>query len=106
MRLSVAAAAVAFGFLAFTGPAGAQGSADLLKTHKCILCHSVAGVGNKMGKMDGVGSKLKADEMRQWLVDPVAMTKKMKATRKPVMTKTALTKEQVDALVAYLETLK
>ena len=74
---------------------------------KCSLCHSIEGKGNKAGTLDGVGSKLTADEIRQWLVTPAEMTAKAKATRKPPMKVYAsLPEEDVAALVAYLESLK
>ena len=53
------------------------------------------------------GAKLSADEIRQWLVDPAAMTVKANAERKPPMKSYAsLPKGDLDALVAYLQTLK
>lgn len=74
---------------------------------KCGVCHSVAGVGNKRGALDGVGTKLPADVIRQWITSPVEMTAKAKAERKPVMKAYPnLPKDDVDALVAYLSTLK
>jgi hypothetical protein len=41
-----------------------------------------------------------------WLTDAKAMTAKTKATRKPPMREYSLPKDQVDALVGYLSTLK
>jgi mono/diheme cytochrome c family protein len=73
---------------------------------KCSLCHSVAGKGNAKGPLDDVGSKLKADEIREWLTDAKGMTAKTKATRKPEMKAYSLEKTDVDNLVAYLTTLK
>jgi mono/diheme cytochrome c family protein len=74
---------------------------------KCGLCHAIGGKGNKNGMLDGVGSKLKADEIRQWIVNPAEMTAKTKATRKPPMKAYAsLAKEDLDGLVAYLGSLK
>ena len=73
---------------------------------KCTLCHSVGDKGNKKGALDGVATKLKADDIRQWLVDAKGMTAKTKATRKPEMKAYTLGKDDVDALVAYLSTLK
>jgi mono/diheme cytochrome c family protein len=74
---------------------------------KCALCHSVGGKGNPKGSLDDVGSKLTADDMRQWLVSPKEMGEKSKATRKPPMKSfAALPKADIDALVAYLQTLK
>ena len=31
---------------------------------KCSTCHSIAGKGNKVSPLDGVGKKLSADEIR------------------------------------------
>lgn len=73
---------------------------------KCSLCHSIAGKGNAKGSLDGVGAKLKPEEIRQWVVDAKGMTAKTKATRKPDMKQYTLPKEDVDALVAYLSSLK
>ena len=73
---------------------------------KCSLCHSIAGKGNAKGSLDGVGTKLKADDIRAWIVDSKGMTAKSGATRKPAMKAFSLPKDDVDALVAYLETLK
>lgn len=74
---------------------------------KCSLCHSIADKGNKKGPLDSAGSKLSADDMRKWIVSPKEMTEKTKATRKPPMKAyPSLAAEDVDALVAYLLTLK
>ena len=73
---------------------------------KCSLCHSVAGKGNVKGVLDGVGSKLSADDIRAWIVDAKAMTAKTGATRKPEMKAYVLSQGDVDALVAHLSTLK
>lgn len=73
---------------------------------KCSMCHAVAGKGNAKGSLDGVGSKLSAAEIKAWLTDPAGMTAKTKAERKPVMKIKPMPAEDVDALVAYLLTLK
>src|SRR5215813_1522507 len=97
---------------AFAGAASAQDAtakgAKVYADQKCSLCHSIAGKGNAKGSLDGVGSKLKPEEIRQWIVDPVAMAAKAKADRKPPMPAkfATLPKEDLDALVAYLASLK
>ena len=74
---------------------------------KCSICHSVGGVGNKKGPLDDVGSKLSAVEIREWITAAPDMAAKAKAERKPAMKAfTSLPKTDVDALVAYLTTLK
>jgi len=79
---------------------------QLFADQKCTLCHSVGDKGNKKGPLDGVASKLSADEIRSWITDAKGMTAKTKAPRKPEMKAYALPKDDVDALVAYLTTLK
>jgi len=73
---------------------------------KCSLCHSIGGHGNPKGPLDDVGSKLSADEIRQWITNAKEMSAKTKATRKPEMKQFTLPKDDVDALVGYLQTLK
>jgi mono/diheme cytochrome c family protein len=74
---------------------------------KCSVCHAIAGKGNAKGALDNIGGKMKADEIREWIVNPVEMTKKIKSERKPPMKSYAhLPKEDVDALIAYLQSLK
>ena len=87
--------------------AGAARGQQVFADQKCALCHSVGDKGNKKGPLDSVGSKLSADEIRAWIIDPKGMTAKTKATRKPEMKAyPALPKADADALVAYLITLK
>jgi len=73
---------------------------------KCQLCHAVAGKGNAKGPLDAVGTKLSAADLKAWLVDAKGMTAKTKATRKPDMKSYTLPDADVDALVAYMLTLK
>jgi mono/diheme cytochrome c family protein len=81
---------------------------DIFVKQKCTTCHSIAGRGSKKGPLDDVGSKLTPAQIREWLVDPVAMAAKTQPppTRKPPMKKKPLAPEDIDALVAYLATLK
>lgn len=79
---------------------------QLFADQKCTLCHSIGDKGNKKGPLDGVAAKIKADEIHEWIVDSKGMTAKTKASRKPAMKAYTLPKEDVDALVAYLVTLR
>ena len=104
---------IVVGFVLTLGMAGLAHAQEVKRgeqvyvAQKCALCHSIAGKGNPKGALDGVGSKLTPDEIRQWIVDATAMTAKTKAERKPAMRNyTALPKEDVDALVAYMASLK
>ena len=75
---------------------------------KCTVCHLVGGVGNKKGPvLDGVGAKLTKADIREWITNAPEMAAKANIDRKPPMKAyTDFTKEEVDALVAYLVTLK
>lgn len=108
MRLALLVCVVS---IAGAATAAAQDTARGEKVYaaqKCNMCHSIAGKGNAKGPLDGVGTKLTAEEIHQWIVDPVAMTKKTNSTRKPPMTAKykGLSKEDLDALVAYMVSLK
>ena len=95
----------------FASTASAQDTAKGAKVYadqKCSLCHSIAGKGNPKGSLDEVGSKLTAAEIHDWIVKPTEMSAKAKADRKPPMPAkyASLPKEDLDALVAYLSSLK
>lgn len=81
---------------------------QLYAAQKCSMCHQVAGKGNKLSPLDGVGAKLSEADIREWIVDPVAAAAKHKSTKKPLMPRTyaKLPPADVDALVAYMLTLK
>jgi mono/diheme cytochrome c family protein len=76
-------------------------------SQKCGICHSVAGVGNKKFPLDGIGTKLTEAQIREWLVNPVAAAKKANSTAKPPMKSyEKLPSAELDALVAYMLSLK
>jgi mono/diheme cytochrome c family protein len=110
MRLrTLLLAILAIGFAA--APALAQSQAEkgmkLFADQKCSMCHSVAGKGNPKGPLEDGVAKLSADEIRQWLVNPQEMRDKTGADRKPPMKSFAtLPKGDLDALVAYVVSLK
>jgi mono/diheme cytochrome c family protein len=72
---------------------------------KCSVCHSIAGVGKAASPLDAVGSTLTAAEIKTWLTDPKgAAAKAKKPATMPAYTK--LAPADLDALVAYLSSLK
>ena len=106
----IVTASIALVVLVGTVPAAAQdvkrGEA-VYAAQKCAMCHSLDGKGQAKGPLDGVGSKLTTDEIREWIVNPAEMTKKTKATRKPLMRAyPKLPKEDLDALVAFMASKK
>jgi len=105
-------AALAGALLTVTaGAAAAQSPVEkgqqVFTAQKCAMCHSIAGKGNAKGVLDGVGTKHAADAIRQWIVNAPDMAAKAKAERKPPMKAYAsLAQDELDALVAYLASLK
>jgi mono/diheme cytochrome c family protein len=110
----VGSATFVLAVLLATGPvASAQDKARIERgtkvyaDQKCSVCHAIGGKGNAKGPLDEVGSTLKAEEIHAWLVNAGEMTKTTTAERKPAMKAyTNLSKEDVDALVAYMVSLK
>lgn len=98
--------------IAFAAAARAQDAVgkgeQVYAAQKCAICHAIAGKGNKMNPLDGVGKKLSAEDTRQWITHPDEMTAKTKSTKKPPMPKKydKLPPADLDALVAYLQSLK
>jgi mono/diheme cytochrome c family protein len=97
--------------LGFALPAAAQNAkadqgAAVFAAQKCTMCHSVNGKGNPKGALDHISAKNKAEHIRQWLQDPEGMRAKTNATRTPAMKPIKLNPDQIDALVAYLTSIK
>jgi mono/diheme cytochrome c family protein len=109
---AVSVIGLAAALLLAAGHAGAQDAERgkaVYEEQKCKLCHSVAGEGNKKGALDDVGGRLGAEEIEAWHRNPKEMTEKSGSTRKPAMKaygEDKLSEEDLDALVAYLLTLK
>ena len=89
-------------------PALVKKGEQVYAAQKCATCHSIAGKGKKTNPLDGVGGKLSADDTKQWILDPKGMAAKAKSTKKPPMAAkyNGLPAADVDALVAYMQSLK
>jgi mono/diheme cytochrome c family protein len=81
---------------------------EVYAAQKCQMCHAIAGKGSKSNPLDGVGTKLSGDDIRQWITNPTEMTAKAKSTKKPPMPNKygSLPAADLDGLVAYLQSLK
>jgi mono/diheme cytochrome c family protein len=73
----------------------------------CASCHAVAGEGNPRLPLDGVGAKLTAPALREWItgtgraaetLSPATVRRKQRVLDLPAA--------DVNALIAYLSTLK
>jgi mono/diheme cytochrome c family protein len=97
--------------LVMARPAAAQDAAKgqaVYTAQKCQMCHAIAGKGSKTNPLDGVGAKLSAEDIRQWITNPTEAAAKAKSTKKPPMPNkySGLPAADVDALVAYMQSLK
>ena len=113
-RTMLSVAAVTFAAGMATPLAAAQDDAlvkkgqEVYAAQKCSMCHSIAGKGSKTNPLDGVGKKLSADEIRLWIANPKEAAAKAKSTKKPPMPdkSSKLPAAEIDALVAYMQSLK
>jgi mono/diheme cytochrome c family protein len=105
--LTTSALALTTGLITVAAAAADKGQ-DVYAANKCSTCHQIAGKGNRANPLDGVGAKLSAADIKEWIVDPVAAAAKAKSTKKPVMPPKYknMSAADLDALVAYLQTLK
>lgn len=113
MRLGLMIAGAACAVLLTASQADAQTSKadqgmEVFAAQKCTTCHSIGAKGNKKGALDDVGCRMTAAQIREWIINPEAMTAKRTppSTRKPPMKKKPLKAADVDALVALLSELK
>ncbi len=74
---------------------------EVYAVQKCALCHSISGAGGAKAPLDGVGARLKPEEVRKWIRTPKSM--KSDTTMKSYPD---LPEKDLDALVAYLLTLR
>ena len=92
---------------AFAQDAVVARGAALYTEQKCSLCHALQGKGNAKRPLDGVGSHIDAPTVKLWLTDPKAAA--AKSAKKDTVTMksfAALPAADIDALVAYVLSLK
>ena len=81
--------------------------ATLFESSKCTICHAVAGKGNAKHPLDGAGARLDAATVKLWLTDAKAAEAKTgKKASPPMKNFSTLPQEDIDALVAYVLSLK
>jgi cytochrome c553 len=92
--------AIMFGAPLYAQDKAAEGK-KVFEREKCGVCHNA-----KLNSLEGVGSKLTAEQIREWIVNPTASAQKAKSTSKLKMPARKLSPGDIDALVAYLGTMK
>ena len=93
--------AVAAGAFALYGDAALDHGKEVYAIQKCALCHSISGIGGKKKQLDGVGSRLKPEEIQKWIRTPKEM--KSGTTMKAYPN---LPEKDLDDLTSFLMTLK
>jgi mono/diheme cytochrome c family protein len=108
MALTLATGAAAPLAAATQDDAKVKKGQEVYAAQKCQMCHSIAGKGGKQNPLDGVGAKLSADDIRKWITHPTEAAATAKSTKKPPMPNKygKLPAEDIDALVAYMQSLK
>jgi cytochrome c2 len=74
---------------------------EVYAMQKCALCHSISGIGGKKMALDGIGSRLKSEDIKKWIRTPKEM--KPETTMKSYPN---LPEKDLNDLTAYLMTLK
>jgi len=80
-----------------------QRGAEVYRSQACAACHALAGQGNASHPLDGIGTRLAAPEIRQWITaDPDVASQLSVRVRKRKAVYAALPEEDLAALVAFL----
>lgn len=85
----------------FSAAGNIEAGKAVYAAQKCKMCHSIAGEGNTKWPLDGVGKKLKADEIVKWTMTPKVM--KADTTMKAYPD---ISTKDMDDLTAYMLSLK
>jgi mono/diheme cytochrome c family protein len=92
-------------------PAKVAAGAKVYETAKCATCHAINGKGGKVSTaLDGVGAKLSPEDLGRWFTHTAEMEAKL--PKKPTVTMSAylkthkLTDADVEAVIAYMSSLK
>ena len=89
-----------------TAPRIEQGR-KVFTEQRCTACHSVAGEGNPRSPLDGVGALLTADELKMWTLGTGDAAESLSvATQRRKQRYRSMSEADLNALVAYLQTLK
>lgn len=74
---------------------------QVYRENRCAMCHSIDGEGSPRSPLDGVGSRLTEEEIRNWIVAPQTMQADVRKSAYD-----ELSEEDLEALVEYMKSLK
>ncbi len=87
--------------------AAVQAGREAYDRHGCSGCHAIGGQGNPRNSLDGVGGRLKPDEIRDWTVAAPAVRAKLSAGVVRIKQGYAeLPEAELQALITYLGSLR
>ena len=89
-------------------PPQADAGRKVYEREKCATCHQIEKRGNSRYPLDGVATRLTPEQLRRWLTNSAEMEAalpRMPALRMSTMNY-RFNRQELDSLVAYLETLK
>ncbi len=92
--------------LAAQDPQQVEAGKKLYDVYDRKKCHRIGGASGKLHSLEGVATKMSAEDIRKWLVSPAEMTKTLKKKPTTTMKKQAFKPGEIDAFMAYLATLK
>jgi len=92
--------------IAAQDPKQVEAGKKVYEAYNCKKCHRIGGSSGKLHALDGVATKVTAEDINKWLVSPDEMTKKLKKRPSTKMKKQDFKPGEVEALMAYLSTLK
>jgi mono/diheme cytochrome c family protein len=114
-RFMIALAGIAFASGVTLAAAGAGQDAKvaagkkIYDTNQCKTCHLAEKAGNKQYPLDGISAKMSDADIRKWMTATAEMEAKLKEAPKVKMSamwKKKLGDEDLEALVAYIKSLK
>ena len=79
----------------------------VFEAQRCARCHSIAGEGNPRNPLDGVGERRTVEAIRQWILAPAELKDQLPTwVFKAKQAYSNQAPEELDALVAYLQSLR
>lgn len=88
-------------------PPATEAGRTIFESRNCGTCHSVAGTGNPRNPLDGVGSRLNVEQLRDWTTGTGSASNSLSAgVRGRKARYLEMSEAEMEALLHYLSALK
>lgn len=88
-------------------PSATDAGRKIFESRNCGTCHSVAGTGNPRNPLDGVGSRLDIEQLRDWTTGTGSASNSLSAgVRGRKARYSEMSQAEMEALLHYLSALK